>query len=110
MFQSLTSSFAIFKNLGKIKEVLNVAYTAIVKLHTVLSFLDAQTNDTKLGKVLEGYLPKTVETLEKILEIFKKYGKYIDLDTTVVAQSILSELTLIEELEKSNKELNAILK
>jgi len=110
MFQSLTASFAIFKNLGKIKEVLNVAYTAVVKLHAVLVFLDSQTNDTKLGKVLEGYLPKTVETLEKILEVFKKYGKYIDLDTTAVAQSILSELTLIEELEKSNKELNGLLK
>jgi ferritin-like metal-binding protein YciE len=110
MFTSLSSAFIIFKNLGKIKEVLNVAYTAVIKLHTVLTFLDSQTDNTKLGKLLDGYLPKTVEVLEKIIDIFKKYGKYIDLDTTVVAQSILSESTLIEELEKSNKELNGLLK
>lgn len=110
MLNKLSNILSIFKNLDKIKEVLNTTYLAIVKLHTALVFIESQTNDTKLGKTLSEYLPKAIEITEKIKELFEKYGSFIGLDAGVVAQSLINEGTLSGELKQSSRDLDALLK
>lgn len=110
MFNKFSNFFAIFKNLDKIKDILNTSYVALVKVHTSLVFIESQTNDTKLGKLVSEYLPKTIEVTGKIKEIFEKYGPLFGLDLGVVAQSLVNEGTLIAELSQSSRELNEYLK
>jgi hypothetical protein len=110
MFSKFSNFFAIFKNLDKIKDVLNTSYTALVKVHTALVFIESQTNDTKLGKLVSEYLPKTIEVTGKIKEIFEKYGPLVGLDIGAVAQSFINEGTLVAELKQSSRELDKYLK
>lgn len=110
MFANLSTAFSVVKNLANIKDIASVVYVAVAKLLVTLVFIQGQVTDTKLGKVLEKYLPKSVEVLEKIKALFEKYSKIIGLNLTVAAQSIISEETLLEELERSSSELDAKLK
>jgi hypothetical protein len=110
MFSKFSNFFSIFKNLDKIKDILNTSYVALVKVHTSLVFIESQTNDTKLGKLISEYLPKTIEVTGKIKELFEKYGPLVGLQVEVVAQSFINEGTLVAELKQSSRELDKYLK
>lgn len=109
MIKKLTSSLSIFKNLDKIKEILSSAYFAIVNTLATLTFLENQLNDTKLGTILKNYLPKTIEVLSKIKQIFEKYGYLANLKISTEAQAI-SEENLLQQLTHSSKQLDEFLK
>lgn len=109
MLNKFLSAFSYFKNIENIRATLNASYVALVRTLATLVFIQSQVNDTKLGKTVSEYLPKTIEVLEKLKELFEKYGKYIGLDVgAAVAQGIINEESLSRELDKSIKELNAI--
>jgi len=110
MFTKLTAAFKIVSNLDKITSVVTVAYSALVKLLSVLAFIEQQINDTKLGTVLEKYLPPVITTLRKIKSLVEKYGELFGVvpQPETVVQS-LEDVDLEADLKKSIDELNDLL-
>ena len=110
MFKKFPSALTLVKNLDNIRLVVGATYTAVVKTLAVLVFLQGQANDTKLGVVLEKYLPTIILLLSKVKEVFEKYGKYIGFTPPVdaLAESVDGSL-LLAELDASVAHLNQLL-
>lgn len=108
MFSNIVSAFKIVSNLDKITSVVTTAYTALVKLISVLAFIEGQITDTKLGDVLEKYLPAVLTTLRKIKELVEKYRNLFGIvpKPEVVSQGADD---LHADLEKSIAELDELL-
>jgi hypothetical protein len=92
MFTKITSAFAIFSNLGKIKLVASSTYTVIVRLLAVMKFIQTQITDTKLGEVLDKYMPATINALETVKNLAEKYGAVLGITPAIAAQSVGSDL------------------
>jgi hypothetical protein len=106
------AAFFLAKNLAKIKDVVNVSYVAIVKTLQSLAFIETQLGDTKLGLLLENYIPKIIEVLTKVKELIEKYGKYIGVTPVTPVAGTLSEVSLqqsLAELDGALKKLNEAL-
>lgn len=108
MFGKLSSVFAFFKNFDTIKGVLTQVYTAISKTVSVLSYIETQITDTKLGNLLSDYLPKIIDILVKIVNIFQKYGGIIGLILPAFAAKKLSADEVDNELKEAKDTLDSI--
>lgn len=107
MFKSLTSALKIFRNLSQIKAVVETIYVSIVKTKSILEFITTQLNDTKLGKVLADYVPSTISLLDKVIQVFEKYGEMIGLSLDVKTLNISPA---IEEINQLKGKLDELLK
>ena len=88
MFTKITGAFAIFSNLGKIKLVASSSYTVVVRLLAVMKFIQTQITDTKLGEVLDKYMPAVINALETVKSLAEKYGAVLGITPAIVAQSV----------------------
>lgn len=96
---SITLLYTLIRNSKKILEASSVLYITLTKVLEILKLLESKSNDTKLGKVLEQYLPIVISVIEKILGMFVKYGNYIGFVPPVVeSQSEENEEELKNEL------------
>ena len=109
MFTKLRSAYQIASNIGQIQAIVAAAFLSIVKTADILEFILKQTTDTKLGKVVDQYLPPVIDILNKVKTIILKYGKYIGFDETVSPQTATEALSL-DELAELNKQLDELLK
>lgn len=110
MITKIKEYLAVFKNLNKIKQVVPEFHFALVKTISCLVFIQSETNNTKLGKTLEKYLPVVIEILEKIKTIIENYGPLLGITVGAELQNInISEDTLLEELNKTNASLSTLL-
>jgi uncharacterized membrane protein len=107
---SISLFYALIKNSKKIVEASGVIYVTLTKVLEILKLLESKSNDTKLGKILDQYLPVVISVIEKILGIFNKYGKYIGFvapaAVPVSAQSESDEDDLKDHLEDLSKMLD----
>jgi hypothetical protein len=109
MFKNFIAALQIVKNRDKIKKVVNETYSAIVKTLDALEFINKQVNDTKLGRLLQQYLPQIITVLSKVKEIFEKYGPFFGLEV-VEPQRLETEQNLSDSLTTVELKLNEILK
>lgn len=109
MFKNFIAALQIVKNRDKIKKVVNETYSAIVKTLDALEFINKQVNDTKLGRLLQQYLPQIITVLTKVKEIFEKYGPFFGLEV-VEPQQLKTEQNLSDSLTTVELKLNEILK
>ena len=110
MIKKYFSAVSLLKNLGKITEIINASYIAIVKIIATLQFIQNNVNDTKLGNKLDQYIPKINGLLTKVKEIIEKYGKYINFVPPVESSATIQSESILKELDKSFKDLDALLK
>jgi hypothetical protein len=104
------AAFSLSKNLSKIKEVVNVAYVAIINIIQALAFIETQLGDTKLGILLENYIPKIMVILTKVKELIEKYGKYVGVTPVVESLTEVSPHKSLADLDVALKQLNDLLK
>jgi hypothetical protein len=107
MFKKFSDAYKVVSNLGQIQVVVSAAFVAIVKTADILAFILAQTSDTKLGKVVDEYLPPVIAILDKVKGIILKYGKLVGFDGGAVASQ--SE-NLLDDLKNLDKSLDELLK
>ena len=81
---SITLFYTLLRNSKNILEASGVLFITLTKVLEILKLLQSKSNDTKLGKVLDQYLPVVISVIEKILGMFTKYGKYIGFVAPVV--------------------------
>jgi len=103
------TAFSLAKNLVKIKDAVNVVYIAIVKVLQALVFIESQLGDTKLGQLLETYIPKIIEVLTLVKELIEKYGKYIGVTPVVESLTEVSPHKTLAELDAALKKLSEVL-
>lgn len=77
MFSTISKIITFFKNKEKISLAVATIYDSVRTVIDTLEFIEKETNDTKLGKTLQQYLPNVLSVLGKIREIIEKYGKYV---------------------------------
>ncbi len=109
MLTKLRTAYQIASNLGQIQAIISAAFLSIVKTADILEFILKQTTDTKLGKIVDQYLPPVIDILNKVKAIVLKYGKYIGFEETVSPQNETETLSL-DELEELKKQLDELLK
>ena len=106
MFAKLSSLFSIFKNFDKIKGAAQETYVAIVKTLALLQYSQSQLNDTKLGTLLQGHLPHTIEVLTKVKSIFETYGPYIGIVPLTEATAAVGETNIVQDVKDSSVKLD----
>jgi hypothetical protein len=109
MFTKLRTAYQIASNLGQIQAIISATFLSIVKTADILEYVLAQSTDTKLGKVVNQYLPPVISILSKVRDIILKYGKYVGFEETVSPQTVTEVLSL-DELAELNKQLDELLK
>lgn len=90
MFTNFKLAFSIAKYAVNIKMVLESVYNVINKLVPVLGVIDTQTQDskeTKLGKIIQQFLPVVQTAVNKIKQVIEKYGPLVGFETTVYSQA-----------------------
>jgi hypothetical protein len=105
MFKKFSDAYKVVSNLGQIQVVVTAAFVAIVKTADILAFILAQTSDTKLGKVVDEYLPPVITILDKVKGIILKYGKLVGFEGGIVASQGDNLLADLKDLDKSLDEL-----
>lgn len=114
MFSTFTSAIKIASNLVKIKETIASIYLVITKTITVIDFLAAQTNETKLGKLLAAYIPAISTILNKTKEVIEKLAPLLQItlatEVTPLSEETISETEAKEILDSALDELNNLLK
>ena len=105
IFTKLLSAFAIFKNLSKLKEITQTSYVVLVKLLSVLKFLETQVNDTKLGVTLSKYLPTTITALQTVKDLVDKYGSVLGIEPVVESLNDKDVSALSVELKRATFDL-----
>ena len=88
---SISLFYTLIKNSKKIVEASEVIYVTLTKVLEILKLLESKSNDTKLGKILDQYLPVVISVIEKILGIFNKYGKYIGFVAPIFAVPVSTQ-------------------
>jgi|688.fasta_scaffold1453206_2 hypothetical protein len=83
----ITLFYTIVRNSKNILEAAGVLYVTLNKVLEILNFLETKSNDTKLGKILEQYLPVLISVITKIVNMFTKYGKYVGFVAPATVQS-----------------------
>lgn len=109
MFKKFIAALQIVKNRDKIKAVVNGTYSAIVKTLEALKFISEQTNDTKLGQLLQKHLPQTIAVLSKIKSVFEKFGPYVGLEV-IEGQQLAEEASVVNSLNRAETVLDELLK
>ena len=109
MFKKFIAALQIVKNRDKIKAVVNGTYSAVVKTLEALKFISEQTNDTKLGQLLQKHLPQTITVLSKIKSVFEKFGPYVGLEV-IEGQQLVEEASVVNSLNRAETVLNELLK
>lgn len=109
MFKKFIAALQIVKNRDKIKAVVNGTYSAVVKTLDALKFISEQTNDTKLGQLLQKHLPQTITVLTKIKYVFEKFGPYVGLEI-VEGQRLAEEASVSTSLSRAETVLDELLK
>lgn len=109
MFKKFIAALQIVKNGDKIKAVVNGTYSAIVKTLEALKFISEQTNDTKLGQLLQKHLPQTIAVLSKIKSVFEKFGPYVGLEV-IEGQQLAEEASVVNSLNRAETVLDELLK
>jgi hypothetical protein len=96
MFQKIAIAFSAFKNIDKLKDVLNTSYVAIVKTLETLAFVQSELNNIQIDQSLKDYIPKTIDILTKIKELIEKYGPFIGFVPPTVTPSSATLLTHLD--------------
>lgn len=109
MLNKLSQLFSFFKNLDNIRLAVSTVYDSVNSVLDVLRFIEIETNDTKLGKTLQQYLPNTIATLQKVKDIIIKYGKFVGYTPTVEGQDNDKE-EFNSQLTRNIKNLDELLK
>lgn len=109
MFKKFIAALQIVKNRDKIKAVVNGTYSAVVKTLEALKFISEQTNDTKLGQLLQKHLPQTIAVLSKIKSVFEKFGPYVGLEV-VESLQLAEETNVASSLQRAETVLDELLK
>lgn len=114
MFSTLTSAFKIASNLVKIRETISSVYLVITKTITVIDFLAAQTNETKLGKLLAAYIPAISTILNKTKEVIEKLAPLLQITLPSSVVTLSAETVSEDEakaiLDSALSDLNNLLK
>lgn len=78
MFESIKSAFKVATNLDNIKKVAQSVYNVVTKVLSAASYIKTQlTPDTQFGKVVADHLPLIIASLEKVAEVFVKFGPLV---------------------------------
>lgn len=113
MFSSITKGFKIAGNIKNIQDTVTTVYGVVSKTEDVLGFVNKQANsNTKLGKIVEQYVPSISAVLGKIKNIIEKYAPILGI---VLAQANTNEKVESEEqakqvLDSALTDLNSLLK
>lgn len=107
MFTKLRSAYQIASNLGQIQAIVTAAFVSIIKTADILQYILKQTTDTKLGKVVDQYLPPVIAILNKVKDVIIKYGKYVGFEGGIVSAQ---GDDLLEDLKNIDNTLNELLK
>ena len=110
MFTKLRSAYQIASNLGQIQVAVAAAFVSIIKTADILEYILKQTTDTKLGKIVDQYLPPVIAILNKVKDIIIKYGKFVGFDMENISVQAKEDEISLKELDELKKQLDELLK
>lgn len=107
MIEKITKFFSFLKNLDKIKSIVDVVFSSLVKTEKVLDVVVDQVSDTGIADKVTPYLVKTKEVINKITSLIEKYSKFVGIN--VSAAGALSDDDVLKNLESASAELDEYL-
>ena len=100
---------AIF-SIGKLKEYITLIFTAILKTRNILDYIESELDDTKVGDILEKYVPTVKKALDKVSTAVAKVLGFLGVEiqaevVTLSKDNVDSEVAELEDALKKLEEL-----